>query len=64
MSQENELITSAYVNSLLQLIEQQLESEVEPTPAIAAARRHFENTRLRIATQKEQQPESRWTEIA
>ena len=33
MSQENELITSAYVNSLLQLIEQQLESEVEPTPA-------------------------------
>ena len=36
--------------------------EGEATPALAAARRHFENTRLRITAQKESDP--RWAEIA
>jgi len=61
-AQENELITSAYVNSLLQLIEQQLEVESEPTPALVAARQHFENTRLRITAKKE--ADERWVDIS
>jgi len=60
-SQGNELVTADYVNKLLQLIEQQLAGDAS-TPAVQAARQHFENTRLRISSQKEADP--RWVEIS
>eukprot|EP00326_Haptolina_ericina_P003151 CAMPEP_0181228236 /NCGR_PEP_ID=MMETSP1096-20121128/33242_1 /TAXON_ID=156174 ORGANISM="Chrysochromulina ericina, Strain CCMP281" /NCGR_SAMPLE_ID=MMETSP1096 /ASSEMBLY_ACC=CAM_ASM_000453 /LENGTH=775 /DNA_ID=CAMNT_0023321751 /DNA_START=31 /DNA_END=2359 /DNA_ORIENTATION=- len=62
-SQGNELVTADYINSLLQLIEQQLAGDAAAaTPAIQAARTQFESTRLRIASQKESDP--RWAEIS
>jgi len=62
-AQENELVTATNINTLLQLIEQQLPtSDADSTPALVGARAHFENTRLRIAQAKES--DARWEEIA
>jgi vacuolar protein sorting-associated protein 35 len=50
--QENEMVESTHLNSLMQLIEQQL-GDAPDTPPMAAARAHYANTRRALAAKKE-----------